>query len=90
MIKAVIYDLDNTLYDEREYFLSAFRAVSEYASESYEMSVSNIYNVLVSLLDEKGSLYPYLFNDAFTKLGLVYDLTYIERLVSIFHNIHRL
>lgn len=87
MIKVVLYDLDNTLYDERQYFLSAYSAISDYIAKSYGVETPKIYDVMVGLLNEKGSLYPYLFNDTLTKLGLSYDLKYIKRLVSIFHSV---
>lgn len=37
MITAVIFDLDDTLYDEVEYCRSGFRAVSAYLADSYKM-----------------------------------------------------
>lgn len=35
MIEAVVFDLDDTLYLEKEYVFSGFRAVSQFISESY-------------------------------------------------------
>lgn len=82
-IKAVIFDLDNTLYDEREYYLGAFRDISKYLSQRYDVREPDCYNALVRQLKEKGSLYPYLFDDTLRELGR-YDKALVNRLVKKF------
>ena len=36
-MKAVIFDLDDTLFPERTYVLSGFRAVGDWISETYSI-----------------------------------------------------
>ena len=51
MIKAVIFDMDGTLYNEREYVMSGFRAVAEYLSVKYKMNCNKIFEILKSDFD---------------------------------------
>jgi putative hydrolase of the HAD superfamily len=48
MIKAVIFDLDGTLYDEIQFVLSGFREVSKHLCSRYNLNYAEVYNVLVS------------------------------------------
>ncbi|MDI3546986.1 MAG: putative hydrolase of the superfamily [Halanaerobiales bacterium] len=80
MIKALIFDLDDTLYYELEYVKSGFRAVSNYISARYDLSAKDFYNKLLTVLDEEGR-------------GKTFDLTLahfglpgaeVERMVNIY------
>jgi len=51
MIKAIIFDMDGTLYNEKEYVISGFRAVAEYLSVKYKMSFNKIFEILKSDFD---------------------------------------
>jgi len=62
-MKAVFFDLDNTLYDSREYCFGAFKEISDYLSEKYNIPSSEIYKNLTNLWQKKTSIYPYLFDD---------------------------
>ncbi len=74
-IKAVIFDLDNVLYDEIDYILAAYKKIAAFLSEYCDCSESQIYIKLVTDLKKKTSMYPRLFND------LVEDLKLNEELV---------
>jgi len=49
-----IFDLDDTLYDERQYVESGFRAVASYAAERWGLDATRCYEQLVWLLDTQG------------------------------------
>ncbi len=49
-----IFDLDDTLYDERQYVESGFRAVASYAAEHWGLDATSCYEQLVRLLDTQG------------------------------------
>ena len=83
MIKAVIFDLDNTLYDAQQYFLGAFDSISEHISLKYNISPQEVYETLAGLCREKTSMYPYLFNDLLSLLHL--DRDNPEDIVKIFN-----
>lgn len=45
--RALIFDLDDTLYSERRYLLSGFAAVAEYVSELFEVPRAEAFRTLV-------------------------------------------
>jgi putative hydrolase of the HAD superfamily len=85
MITTVVFDLDDTLYDELDYCRSGFRAVAE--------SLSNIVDVL-SPEDIFDSLWQQFtagnhtktFNSALEDLGVSYDDQLIRKLVETYRN----
>lgn len=82
-MSAVLFDLDNTLYDVKEYFTGAFAVVSEYLSKKYDIYREDIYNALVKLWEEKTSMYPHLFNDLLYIFGI--NENEVEILVKVFN-----
>ena len=52
MIKAVLFDMDDTLFSELEYIKSGFRAVAHWASHHINLDYQNGYNQLVTLYDK--------------------------------------
>ena len=52
-MKAVVFDLDDTLYSEKEYVRSGYRAVAEYLGNSeYAVRLWNYFNVKKPAIDE--------------------------------------
>lgn len=49
MIKAVIFDIDDTLYNEIDFVKSGFMLVAEYFSKKYSKDLKEVYNNLLSL-----------------------------------------
>jgi putative hydrolase of the HAD superfamily len=54
MIKALIFDLDDTLYYEKEYVLGAFKEVSHYLGNKYGKNKEKLYFRMEEILDELG------------------------------------
>ncbi|GKX65475.1 HAD family hydrolase [Inconstantimicrobium mannanitabidum] len=54
MIKALIFDLDDTLYYEKEYVLGAFKEVAAYLGNKYNESFEEIYTEMTIILDTMG------------------------------------
>ena len=54
MIKAVIFDLDDTLYYEQDYVKSGFRAVSRYICSKYGVSEKEFYKLQLDILEKEG------------------------------------
>jgi putative hydrolase of the HAD superfamily len=71
---AVIFDLDNVLYNERDYIFAAFRSIASFLSERCRYSPVEVYSKLVCDFEKKSSLYPRLFNDVLNHLSLNQDL----------------
>lgn len=54
MIKALIFDLDDTLYYEKEYVLGAFKDVAYYLGNKYEKNAENLYIRMKEILKNSG------------------------------------
>jgi len=54
MVKAVIFDLDETLYDEMQFVKSGFMAVSLYMANKSNISADKFYKKLMEILSESG------------------------------------
>ena len=52
VIKGVIFDLDDTLYSEKEYVRSGFRAVSQYLGGEYEEKLYRLFEAGKPAIDE--------------------------------------
>lgn len=83
MIKAVIFDLDETLYDEMQFVKSGFRAVSLYMANKNDISADKFYKLLVETLGEFGR--GKIFDIALRKLKLFEKILVFE-LVKAYRN----
>ncbi|MFX0095818.1 MAG: HAD family hydrolase [Candidatus Hodarchaeota archaeon] len=83
LVKAVIFDLDNTLYDERQYVRSGFRAVSEYMANKFELDRNHLYRLLLQIFSKKGR--GKVFNIALEKINMKNEQTVLE-LVDVYRN----
>lgn len=54
MKKLIIFDLDDTLYNEAEYVLSGFNVAAEYLGNKYSLSNKDIYDDLIEIFNKKG------------------------------------
>ena len=53
-IKVIVFDLDDTLYDEIEYVKSCFKEVSNYFSYKFKIDKNLIYNYMIQDLETNG------------------------------------
>jgi len=85
MITTVIFDLDDTLYDEVDYCKSGFWAVAE--SVAHLPDTPPAERVFDTVWKEfAAGNRKTLFNDALAKLGIAYDAAFIEKLVHVYRN----
>ncbi|HHV27336.1 MAG TPA: HAD-IA family hydrolase [Tissierellia bacterium] len=54
MIKVVLFDLDDTLYNEREFVYCGFKEVSKYLSDKYQVSCESLYSCILNIFKIKG------------------------------------
>ncbi len=73
-IRAVIFDLDDVLYNEKDYVYAAYRAIAKFLSSKCGLSGEEIYVRLIGALYEKTGMYPRLFNDLLVNIGLGEEL----------------
>lgn len=84
MIKAIFFDLDNTLYDQMEYFLSGFATISDHLSQKYALAKDDIYSRLMTLQHTKGSMYTNLFDGLLDSFG-IHDKKEVQNLIHLYH-----
>lgn len=82
-MEAVIFDLDNTLYDVEQYFKGSFIEISQYLSEKCLYHPNEIYEISMNLWKEKTSMYPFLFNDLLIILEI--DQKYLNNVIGLFN-----
>lgn len=63
-----IFDLDDTLYDERQYVDSGLRAVARFAADRWQLDEDISYQTMQTLLDSKGR--GHIFDDLLAPYGL--------------------
>ncbi|SFM88995.1 HAD family hydrolase [Methanolobus profundi] len=80
MIKVIIFDLDNTLYNEKEYVISGFKAVALFLAREKSLDYCTVYSSLLEsfVINERGKNFNYLCN----KLNI--DKSIIRRLVDVY------
>ena len=83
MIKAVIFDLDDTLISEKEYIRSGFKVVSDKISSDFNLDAKYIYEIIYSEfeVDSKN-----VFNRTLDKLEVEYEMEYIKELINTYRN----
>ncbi len=80
-IKAYIFDLDDTLYDEEQYVSSAISDVCRYISKKYEIDFNGLYEYCIHSIYEDGR--GHTFDDLCKKYSLDED---IKQLVGIYRS----
>ena len=65
MMKTIIFDLDNTLYSEKTYVQSGFKAVARYLSDKYDCNFNKLFSKLMNIFnrDGRGKVFDKLLND---------------------------
>jgi len=81
LIKAIVFDLDDTLYDEMQFVKGGFKEVSLYVSRNYNINKNLIYNLLLEVLKNYGR--GSTFDIALEKLD-VNDEKLVPKLIDIY------
>ncbi len=83
MIETVVFDLDDTLYDEIDYCRSAFSAVAAHLAESHpHLSADHVFRALWDPF--AGGNHTRTFNSALETLNIPYDSEFIGALVEVY------
>jgi putative hydrolase of the HAD superfamily len=85
MITTVVFDLDDTLYDEVEYCKSGFAAVAQFLADSPGVpAAEQIFDAFWNQF--AAGNHTKTFNVALYQLGISYDDKLIEELVKVYRN----
>ncbi|MBU7006383.1 HAD family hydrolase [Phosphitispora fastidiosa] len=80
--KAVVFDLDDTLYDERQFVSSGFKAVAQYLAGSYGLNNQKLFLQMQQLLCEEGR--GRIFDRVLLDNGL--DSSLVSLLVEVYRS----
>ncbi|MDP0494014.1 MAG: HAD family hydrolase [Fusobacterium sp. JB021] len=80
MIKAIVFDLDNTLYNEADYFRETYKKIGEYLSGILKENSSVIKNELMEILENFGD--KRVFDIYIKKRGL--DIEVKNKMIEIY------
>ncbi|GAA0434849.1 HAD-IA family hydrolase [Lentibacillus halophilus] len=83
MVKAIIFDLDDTLISERGYIKSGYYHIARLLSNRYNEDEEKLYNLLSELFNDNPR---YIFNRLFDKLGIAYTKSDILEMVNEYRN----
>lgn len=83
MIKAIVFDLDDTLISELDYIKSGYNFLSKYLSEKLNIDQTTIYRTIFDLFDESRLN---VFNRLFDKFEINYSEKDIQELVFLYRN----
>lgn len=81
-MRAVIFDLDNTLYDIAQYNCGAFQAIAQYLSSNYSLSSDLLYCRLVDIWYKRTSMYPKLFDEFLDEFNLISELQVVIKIFN--------
>ena len=85
MLKAVIFDIDDTLISEYDYVLSGYKAVSKRLVKDSDIKLTGkeLFDTLLKLSKDG---FHYVYNRLFKELGLKEEEERIKELVYIYQN----
>ncbi len=84
MITTVIFDLDDTLYDEIEYCKSGFRAVADFLANLLKVPTQDIFNTLWKQFTAGNR--SNTFNATLDEIRIEYDNNLIQELINVYRS----
>ena len=84
-IRAVVFDLDDTLYDQRQHLAEAFRSVGRLLEELFGLNPEEVAGKLLRLARVEGSASGRLFDHLLEEYGIKPERGIIGRMVSAFY-----
>lgn len=81
MIKAVVFDLDDTLISEKQYVKSGFREVSKFISNKYNLNQEEVFNIMLQIFEESSKD---VFNRVLNNFRIEYAKEEILCLIKIY------
>lgn len=85
-IKAILFDLDDTLYEEKQFVNSGFNKVAEFVENKFKIDKDFFYKTLIDIFNEgkRGNI----FNIALERANIIFDENIIRSMVKIYreHN----
>lgn len=84
MIKSIVFDMDDTLYDEIDYYKSGFKVVSGTIASDFGLDQAKVSDTLWKIFN--GGNHKNAFDETAKNFGITFDDNYIAKLIDIFRN----
>ena len=83
-IKAILFDLDDTLYEEKLFVKSGFKEVAKFIEDKFKINKKDFYKILVNIFNEgvRGNI----FNLALERMNIIFDEDIIASMVKIYRD----
>lgn len=86
LIRALLFDLDDTIYDEKQFVKSGFIRVAKFIEDKFKINKKDFYKILIDIYNHgsRGNI----FNLALKKVNIIFDEDIIYLMVKIYreHN----
>ena len=82
MMKAVFFDLDNTLYDSEKYYTRAFKSISYYIYKNFKINQQTTYEILNKNWKRNTSMYNRIFDDLVEDLDLKININTFGSIIN--------
>ncbi len=85
-IKVLLFDIDDTLYEEKQFIKSGFIKVAEFIEDKFKINKKDFYRILTDIFN-RGSR-ENIFNLALKRANVAYEENIIHSMVKIYreHN----
>lgn len=81
-IKAILFDLDDTLYEEKEFIKSGFKEVAKFINNKFKVNEKIFYKILSDVFSE--GIRGNIFNIALERLNINLDENIILSMVKVY------
>lgn len=81
-IKAILFDLDDTLYEEKQFVKSGFIKVAEFIKYKFKINEKDFYKTLIDIYNDgsRGNI----FNLALKRVNIIFDKNIIHSMVKLY------
>lgn len=83
MYKVIVFDLDDTLYFERDYIKSGYKVISKYLNQKYGLNEKIVYKEMLFLFYKSPKN---IFNRILDKYNISYSNEDIQNMIMIYRN----
>jgi putative hydrolase of the HAD superfamily len=84
-VKAVLFDLGNTLYDKEQFVKQAFAESVKYLAQRRYLNYRDTYDMINRIWKIKTSHYEFIFDDLLHILG-IYSAELLTQIQAVYHN----
>jgi putative hydrolase of the HAD superfamily len=85
-IKVILFDLDDTLYDEKLFVKSGFKEVSKYIADNFDINKKDFYKALIKIFNR--GIRGKVFDNALDVMNIPHSSKLISEMLEIYREHH--